>query len=305
MIKNPTWNVNDVAGQYSYTNSHADIYRFLRQWSAVDYYLNVGLSLPGQHHLHTDAHLRLIDYLAEKLFLSHAAGPYAHEYRLLDVASGRGGPAIYAYKKYGFKVLGVDICHHNVLRARRNAAENKVTHAVDFVLGSASSIPFGNSSFPIAWSIESPAHFPEKRSFLGELARVLKPGGAFALADLLCVEDVATASARNREIFVKFLQVWDVPYLETRHGYEQAIVEMGFELQQSELITHYNLDVLRRYCRIFLNLLRPQILFCGYNWYIRRRTGADLKNVYQHVLSSYLALRLGMIDYGLFFAARQ
>jgi ubiquinone/menaquinone biosynthesis C-methylase UbiE len=209
VIKNPTWSVDDVTGQYSYADPHADIYRFLRQWSAVDYYLNVGLSRPGQKHLHTDAHLRLIDRMAEMLLTSRAAGPYAHDDHLLDIASGRGGPAIYAYQKYGFEVVGIDICHYNVRCAQRNAAKKRVSAAVNFVLGNALALPFGNASFPVAWSIESPAHFPDKRAFLRELARVLKPGGTFVISDLLCVEDVATlpsqaGTAKSWSTFFRF-----------------------------------------------------------------------------------------------------
>jgi hypothetical protein len=41
-----------------------------------------------------------------------------------------------------------------------------------------------------------------------------------------------------------------------------------------------------------------------YGRYLKWRTGANLANVYDHVLASHQALRLGMIDYGLFWAVK-
>lgn len=304
-VRNAAWSLANVRDHYSYLNPHADLYRYLSQWSDLDRYLNVGYSKIGQWALETNTHLRLIDRVAASLLGLHSAGARASDRLLLDVASGRGGPAIYAHEKYGLKVVGVDITPFNVGRATRNSLEKKVSSHVRFILGSALDLPLSDRSFSLAWSIESPAHFPDKRAFLREICRVLKRGGVFALADLLVVDHVAMASEKNSQIYEDFLQVWDVPYLESSESYRRAMAEAGLELRGSEIITRNNLRILEQYCGIFLLLNRIPPLYEAYKGYIRCRTGADLGNVYEHVLKSYRALRLGMIDYGLFWAVRR
>jgi ubiquinone/menaquinone biosynthesis C-methylase UbiE len=297
--------VSDVHGQYSYRNPHADLYLYLSQWSDMESYLNVGYSRPGQYHLHTNTHLRLINRLADGLLDLHTAGPYAAENKLLDVASGRGGAAIQARRRYGLQVVGVDITPYNARRATDNAREKQVWPDVHFSMGNSLRLPLADNSFPLAWSIESPAHFADKPTFLKEVARVLKPGGAFTFADLLAVDNVALASGENRQIYEEFLRVWDVPYLETFASYRQALAEAGLMLRRSEIVTRYNLDILNRDCVLFLWLSKPRWLYKSYKRYLHWRTGANLDNVYEHVLASHQALQRGMIDYGLFWAVRE
>ncbi|MEW5960160.1 MAG: methyltransferase domain-containing protein [Chloroflexota bacterium] len=303
-VKNLTWTVGDVHGQYSYRNPHADLYLYLSQWSDMESYLNVGYSHFGQYHLHVSSHLRLINRLADGLLDLHAAGPYADERRLLDIASGRGGAAIHARRRYGLEVSGVDITPYNAHRATSNAQAQQVWPAVKFTMGNSLALPLADASFPLAWSIESPAHFLDKPTFLKEAARVLKPGGAFTFADLLGVDDVAAASAENRQIYDEFLRVWDVPYLETFQSYGQAMAAAGLELRRSEIVTPYNLAILNRDCVIFLWLSKFHWLYRAYRRYLKWRAGAHLDHVYEHVLGSHRALRLGMIDYGLFWAVK-
>jgi len=172
-------------------------------------------------------------------------------------------------------------------------------------MGDSTQLPLANESFPLVWSIESPAHFPDKVTFLNEVGRVLKPGGAFTFADLLVVDEVATASKENQQIYQEFLRVWDVPYLESLDSYKEAIARAGLALHRTEIVTKYNLDILNRDCLLFLWLSKPQWLYNSYKRYLKWRTGANLDYVYDHVLGSHRALRLGMIDYGLFWAVRQ
>lgn len=303
-VKNLAWSMSDVHSQYSYRNPHADLYLYLSQWSDMESYLNVGYSRPGQFHLHVSSHLRLINRLADGLLNLHATGPYSSERRLLDIASGRGGAAIHARQRYGLEVTGVDITPYNAYRATANAKANEIWPQTRFSVGNSLSLPLAETSFPLVWSIESPAHFPNKPAFLQEVARVLKPGGAFTFADLLVVDEVATASVENRHIYDEFLRVWDVPYLETFNSYQEAMATVGLELYRSEIVTKYNLDILNRDCVIFLWLSKFRWLYNIYGRYLKWRTGAKLDNVYEHVLGSHRALRLGMIDYGLFWAVK-
>jgi SAM-dependent methyltransferase len=303
-VKNLTWSVSDVHGQYSYRNSHADLYLYLSQWSDMESYLNVGYSRPGQYHLHVSSHLRLINRLADGLLELHAAGPHAADHRLLDIASGRGGAAIQAQQRYELEVVGVDITPYNAYQATSNTQKKGLWPQVQFSMGNAHRLPLADHSFALAWSIESPAHFADKPTFLKEVGRVLKPGGVFTFADLLVVDQIAAASTENRKIYDQFLRVWDVPYLETFDSYKQAVAEAGFGLRRTEIVTSYNLDILNRDCVIFLWFSKFRWLYQLYGRYLKWRSGANLDNVYEHVLASHRALRLGMIDYGLFWLVR-
>jgi hypothetical protein len=90
-VKNLSWSVRDVHSQYSYSNPHADLYRYLSQWSDMESYYQCQLFRPGQFHLHVNSHLRLINRLADGLLALHTIGPHLCDRRLLDVAAGRAG----------------------------------------------------------------------------------------------------------------------------------------------------------------------------------------------------------------------
>jgi SAM-dependent methyltransferase len=176
---------------------------------------------------------------------------------------------------------------------------------VRFGLGDAHRLPIATASFSLAWSIEAPAHFADKPAFLCELSRVVKPGGAVTFSDLAVVENVALSSPGRRRIYEAFLRAWDVPYLETWQSYHQAIAAAGFEIRRAEIVTRRNLDIWRQYCRVYMWVYRLPGLYRFCARYLENRTGADMENVHEHVIRSYEALRLGMIDYPIFWMVRR
>jgi len=296
------WELADVHGQYSDTNSHADLYRFLMQWIDVSTYLNIGYSTFWQRHL-TDANfLRLIDRIALPMLELHRESQHRSDLRLLDIGSGRGGAGIHANLTYGLEVKGVDITPYNVDRANENARRRGVWPAVSFVQGDAQNLPIETESMPMVWSIESPAHFPDKRKFLAEVHRVLKPGGIFAFSDLLAVEP---RIAQWPDFYRAFLRVWDVPYLESFESYRSVLDGLGFELRISENVTKNNIDIYTRISGRYLMYFRVPAFYKWYAKRVKEKWGANLDNVRDHMLHSYNALSRGTIDYGLFWAVKK
>ena len=258
------WELGDVHGQYSDSNSHADLYRFLMRWIDVSTYLNIGYSKFWQRHL-TDANfIRLIDRIAEPMLELHQKSPHSSEMRLLDIGSGRGGAGIHANLAYGLEVKGVDITPYNVERANFNARKQEVWPSVSFIEGDAQNLPIADESMPMIWSIESPAHFPDKRKFLAEVHRVLKPGGIFAFSDLLAVPPKI---AQWPDQYRAFLRVWDVPYLETYDSYRDVLNNLGFDLRKTEIVTKNNIDIYTRLSRRYLMYFR---ILPFYKWYAKR-----------------------------------
>ena len=304
-VTNSSWSADNVHDQYSNTGPHSDLYRYINQWSDMEMYLNVGYTRWWQRHNTTANHLRLIDRLADFMLDLYDQSPHRDEKWLLDIASGRGGAAIRAFQRYGVRALGIDFTGYNVERATLNARQRGVWPNVRFQIGDAHNLPIRDEAMSLVWSIESPAHFRDKARFLSEVSRILKPGGVFAMTELLVVEAIALASDKNRKIYDEFLKVWDVPYLESYDGYVGAMEDAGLKVVRSEIATKYNLDIYKRYCRWFLWISKIEPLYRSYKRHIRKKIKTNLDHVRDHSFYSYQALNLGMIDYGLFWAVKR
>jgi ubiquinone/menaquinone biosynthesis C-methylase UbiE len=107
----------------------------------------------------------------------------------LDVATGTGHTAL-AIGAAGVEVVGIDVSPEMLTEARRLTAEEGRTN-VRFEQAPAESLPFGAESFSLVTARHAPHHFTVVDAFLSEVARVLRPGGRFVLADQvsLTVED--------------------------------------------------------------------------------------------------------------------
>jgi ubiquinone/menaquinone biosynthesis C-methylase UbiE len=104
---------------------------------------------------------------------------------LLDVGCGSGTLALSAFRRVGprGRVAGIDPTPGQISWARRKARWRR--RAVDFRPGSVDSLPFPDRSFDAVTSTLMLHHLsPEmRRAGLGEVARVLRPGGRLVVAD--------------------------------------------------------------------------------------------------------------------------
>lgn len=101
---------------------------------------------------------------------------------VLEVAPGPGYFAIELAKRGGYGITGLDISRTFVEIARGNAKQAGVE--VDFRLGNASNMPFGNESFDFLLCRAAFKNFTEPLRALEEMYRVLKPGGRALIIDL-------------------------------------------------------------------------------------------------------------------------
>jgi ubiquinone/menaquinone biosynthesis C-methylase UbiE len=100
--------------------------------------------------------------------------------RLLEVGCGRGVFALWlARKSTKFRIVGLDFSKSAVEIAQRNARAE--TAAVEFFQGDAEALPFPDDSFDVVISCECMEHVLRPIVMAREIARVLKPGGIFAL----------------------------------------------------------------------------------------------------------------------------
>lgn len=120
---------------------------------------------------------------------------------VLDVGCGIGlGPALLA-KKYGCRVVGVDVSPRMIEWAKKNAEIEGVSPLVEFRVADAQELPFADNIFD-AVVCESVLSFVQnKEAAIREFARVAKKGGR------VCMNEATWAKEPTKEVvsyFVKF-----------------------------------------------------------------------------------------------------
>jgi SAM-dependent methyltransferase len=128
---------------------------------------------------------------------------------LLEVASGSGGPALYAARRTGARVTGVDANAAGVAEATAAAARAGLADRATFRVADATApLPFADGAFDALTCIDSMNHFPDRAAVLGEWARVLRPGGRAVFTDPVVItgpvtsEELAIRAAVGLFLFV-------------------------------------------------------------------------------------------------------
>jgi len=98
----------------------------------------------------------------------------------LDVATG-GGHTACRLARHGWRVTAGDIAPNMLENARKLAAE--AGHEIATRLFPAEEMPFAAENFDLVTVRVAPHHFSSPEKFVGEVARVLRPGGHFLLID--------------------------------------------------------------------------------------------------------------------------
>lgn len=84
----------------------------------------------------------------------------------------------------GLRVTGVDLSEAMLDAAAQEARTAGVAGRTDFRLGDAADLPFADASLDLVISTLSLHHWADPAAVLDEIARVLRPGGAYLILDL-------------------------------------------------------------------------------------------------------------------------
>ena len=122
--------------------------------------------------------------------------------RVLDLGSGSGTDAFCASTSVGAagRVVGVDFTDAQIANAIR-LGERHAIENVRFVEASIDNLPFEDGSFDVVISNGVINLSPVKHRVFAEAARVLRPGGRLALADIVSETPLREATRRNTELW--------------------------------------------------------------------------------------------------------
>jgi cyclopropane fatty-acyl-phospholipid synthase-like methyltransferase len=103
---------------------------------------------------------------------------------VLDLGCGIGGPARTLAAEYGCTVTGIDLVAEYVKAAEMLTAQVGLSDRVRFRHGDMAEMPFDDESFDVVWALHTTMNVEGKAGLLSEVARVLKPGGLFAIYEV-------------------------------------------------------------------------------------------------------------------------
>jgi arsenite methyltransferase len=154
---------------------------------------------------------------------------------VLDLGSGAGADVLISARRVapGGRAIGLDMTTEMLELARRNAAEAGVTN-VEFVEGFLEDVPLPDDSVDVVISNCVINLAADKAVVLREAARVLRPGGRFAVSDVIA-DDGLDAAARSD------MEKWTgcVAGALTREQFARALADAGFvdvEIQETHRV---------------------------------------------------------------------
>lgn len=160
--------------------------------------------------------------------------------RMLDVGSGIGGPARYFAAEHQCKVTGVDLTEGFVQLARSLTQRTKLDHLVDFVQASALNLKFSPESFDRAYIIHVGMNIADKPSLFREVRRVLKPGGKFAIFDILRAGDAPMTYP------VPWASSEETSFVADKRSYREALEKAGFRVERERVRTAFAIEFTER-----------------------------------------------------------
>jgi SAM-dependent methyltransferase len=143
---------------------------------------------------------------------------------MLDVGSGLGGPSRFLAATYGAHVTGVDLSPPFVEAATMLSERTGLADRTTFRVADALALPFEDSSFDYAWTQHVAMNIRDRGRLYGEIFRVLKPGGSFAIYDVI-------GGDGEPLIFpVPWAREPDISFLLTSDAMRDVLVRTGFDV---------------------------------------------------------------------------
>jgi len=169
------------------------------------------------------AQLQLIEHLAQRTSVKPGSD-------ILDIGCGFGATSLYLAKHFNAAVTGITISSVQLEMAIQAAATQHLD--VKFFLMDAEAMNF-QKQFDVLWSVESISHYQDLQGFFASAAKLLKPGGSFAITDWFKKENLTRAETRK---FIEPIDKGMMVELKVMNDYEHFLTSNGLQIMHREIL---------------------------------------------------------------------
>jgi tocopherol O-methyltransferase len=152
---------------------------------------------------------------------------------ILDVGCGFGASSLYLCKQFGAVSTGITISRVQVEMANAAAARDRAN--ARFSLMDAEAMTF-EKPFDVLWSVESISHYQDREKFFASAAKLIKPGGVFAITDWFKQPDLSRSDVRK---YIHPIEQGMFVRLEEIGRYEEFLRSSGMEILRREELTKH------------------------------------------------------------------
>lgn len=213
--------------------------------------------------------------------------------KVLDAGCGVGGSAIYLAKNIGCQVQGITLSEKQVQSCRRNAEAQGVANLTRFDRQNYLSTRFPDESFDVVWAIESVCYAFEKKDFLQESYRLLRPGGRLVVADFFTVP--LEEGSPEAILMDKWTDTWAIESYEVTEDFYRKMQEVGFKNSVVRNVTDKVLPSIKRLYYCFF----PGIVITSVSEFFGKRNRLQTANTWSTYFQ-YKAWEKGLWSYNIF-----
>lgn len=132
-----------------------------------------------------------MDFVAvNTLFATDAIALDPHAIKILDVGTGTARiPILMCQHQPQYLITGIDLAQSMLIIGQRNVAEAGLTQRIRLEQVDSKKMPYPDLEFDMLISNSLAHHLPDPLSFFVEIKRLVRPGGAILIRDLIRPEN--------------------------------------------------------------------------------------------------------------------
>jgi ubiquinone/menaquinone biosynthesis C-methylase UbiE len=208
-----------------------DMYRHVAQEPQGKYHFELGRTLAERLGYPPD----VLDHVPDGAIESFAGVGYffdladlAEGERVIDLGSGSGMDVFFAAERVGPSgiVMGVDFTAEQLAKARQIAEDSGYAQVV-FREGRIEHLPVDPETFDCVISNGVINLAPEKQAVFAEAARVLRPGGRLAIADIISEQQMKESIVCDADLWASC-----IGGAAQRDAYSEAIESAGLRIEE-------------------------------------------------------------------------